>query len=525
MDFSATTEQQQPLSCSSIKTRLIGEMTQSVEKDKGFAGTAFKGAIFLTSLRWVVRLIGLVSISITARILTPEDFGIHSTATIIVGFFTILQYSGSQEFIVKRDTVTDSVINTSWTVRVGLTSLVTICILAISPFAPALLDEPRVFEVLLIYAFIPLVDALSNPRMMLLLRDMEFGTLFKMRLIERIIAFITLISSVIIFRSYWGIIIGAASSSIIFTLYTYLKWSYRPRFEMEHFKEVGGFASVALIRSFSKYIGQVSDSVAARQIMASDVFGGYHNSKDLARNLIGEIASSIGTALMPALSKMRADPSRFGAAACNAFGAIFMLASAMSVGLYLVSAETVAILLGEQWAFAVPYIRLAALIVCLNSLTKALWNFYIALDRQVLLTVFVTGRAVVTVGVAFWLVRYGDPMLLLYGVIAISLTMLLTLLVVLSVIADLGLRLFNSMIRPGIAIAAMAYGAPKAYAALGLADWSLFPAAFAKVLIGAGIYAISIVGLWLIVGHPEGPEQALLDRTGLKWRRWFARST
>lgn len=497
-------------------------MTQSPENEKGFAGTAFKGAVFLTVLRWVVRFIGLISISITARILTPEDFGVHSTAAIIVGLFTILQYSGSQEFLVKRDRVTDSVLNTSWTVRVGLTSLIALGILAISPFAPALLNEPRVFDVLLIYAFIPLVDALANPKMMLLLRNMEFGTLFKIRLIERIIGFVTLIGAVVYFKSYWGIIVGYASSSVIFTLYTYIRWTYRPRLETEHFKEVGSFASVALVRAFSKYISQTSDSVAARQIMSSDIFGGYHNSKDLARNLVGEVAGSIGTALMPAMSKMRGDAARFGTAACNAFGAIFILAAALSCGLNLVAKETVAILLGDQWEFAVPFLQLTALIVCFNSLVRVLSNFFIAADRQVLLTTFIISRAVVTVLLALWLIRYGDPLVLLYAMISIAAATVLALMVTLSIIANLGLGLFKATVRPAIAVACMAFGAPEAYEAFGILEWSLFPAAIAKVVIGGFLYAVSIAGLWLLAGHPEGPEQALMDRTGLKWRRWFA---
>lgn len=514
--FAPTSQQLQP-------KRIDDAMTQSTENEKGFAGTALKGAVFLTGLRWVVRFIGLISISITARILTPEDFGIHSTAAIIVGLFTILQYSGTQQFLVKRETVTDSVINTSWTVRLGLTSIIGLCILAVSPLAPALLNEPRVFEVLLIYAFIPLIDALANPRIMLLLRNMEFGTLFKIRLIERLIAFSTLISGVLIFRSYWGIIIGSATSSIIFTIYTYFHWSYRPRLETEHIKEVGGFASVAMLRSISSYIAGISDSVAARQFMASDFFGGYHNSKDLARNLVGEVAGSISTALMPAMSKIRMDADRFASAACNAFGAIAIVAAALSAGLYLVASETVSILLGDQWDFAVPFVQVAAFIVTFNSFIHVLSNMYISLDRQNLLASFVVARAVCAVVTAIFMLQYKDPWMLLYGVLGVNCLIFLALMITLSFISSIGLGMVKTLIRPIISASFMAYGAPKAYDALGILDWALIPVTIAKVLIGALFFGISILAIWVVIGAPEGPEQALMDRTGLKWRRWFPR--
>jgi len=48
------------------------------------------GSAWLIGLRWTVRLTGVVSTVILARLLTPKDFGVVAIAMIVVGLFEML---------------------------------------------------------------------------------------------------------------------------------------------------------------------------------------------------------------------------------------------------------------------------------------------------------------------------------------------------------------------------------------------------------------------------------------------------
>lgn len=497
-------------------------MANADDTDPGFSGKVFKGAFLLSSLRWAIRLIGLVSVSINARILTPEDFGVHSTAAILVGLFLILQYGGVIEFLVRRKSVNTEVINSAWTVRVALSTLVGLAIVAVSPFAPDWLNEPRITLVLILFACIPILEALENPRMLLLLRDMKYGELFRVRLFERVLGAVIGVSAVLYFRNYIGIIAGALISSVTFTLYTYFRWPDRPRFTLTYFREIGAFASIATVRSICNYIADLADSIAARQISGSAVFGGYHNSKDLGRTLITEVSAPIGTALLPALAQMRSDPKRMTRAIKYSFGAILLLTVGLSLGLHLLATEAITIVLGNQWLFAIPYLEVAVLLIGASTLTQVLGSIFVSLDKQNIFAILLAIKAALAIAASVYLIQFEDLMLLLYGGTVVSLATFTIALVWLSVVLRTGYGFFGILFRPALAGAAMFYLSPLAYNALNLETWMLGFAAITKVAIGGAIYGITIAAAWLLTGHAEGPEQALLDRTGINWRRYLS---
>ena len=58
------------------------------------SGKLFAGALIVVSIRWVDRLLGLVSTVILARLLTPADFGIVAMASVVVGLIDVLMDLG-----------------------------------------------------------------------------------------------------------------------------------------------------------------------------------------------------------------------------------------------------------------------------------------------------------------------------------------------------------------------------------------------------------------------------------------------
>ena len=52
------------------------------------------GSVWMIGLRWAIRLTGLVSTIILARLLTPKDFGVVAIAMIVVGLFEMLSETG-----------------------------------------------------------------------------------------------------------------------------------------------------------------------------------------------------------------------------------------------------------------------------------------------------------------------------------------------------------------------------------------------------------------------------------------------
>ena len=86
-----------------------------VERDDDTVHTAgtigphmLRGAAWMVAMRWCVRLIGLVSTVILARLLTPSDFGVIAMAMVFVVISTAMIRMASRMHvynIVRRNTI------------------------------------------------------------------------------------------------------------------------------------------------------------------------------------------------------------------------------------------------------------------------------------------------------------------------------------------------------------------------------------------------------------------------------------
>ena len=64
------------------------------------AKQVFFSSSLLVGIKAFHRVVGLVSLLILARLLTPEDFALVALTSIVVHFFDILSNAGSEQYII-----------------------------------------------------------------------------------------------------------------------------------------------------------------------------------------------------------------------------------------------------------------------------------------------------------------------------------------------------------------------------------------------------------------------------------------
>ena len=74
-----------------------------------------KSSFLILFVRGVQRSIGLISMLVLARLLTPEDFGVVAIASVVVFFFDVLTESGSRQYLIQKDEICEDDIHTAWT--------------------------------------------------------------------------------------------------------------------------------------------------------------------------------------------------------------------------------------------------------------------------------------------------------------------------------------------------------------------------------------------------------------------------
>ena len=66
------------------------------------------------------RLVGIVSLVILARILTPDDYGLVAIALIFLNFIVVISNTGGGNYLLSREIITEESVMTNWTLNVRL---------------------------------------------------------------------------------------------------------------------------------------------------------------------------------------------------------------------------------------------------------------------------------------------------------------------------------------------------------------------------------------------------------------------
>jgi O-antigen/teichoic acid export membrane protein len=487
--------------------------TPPSESHDTLGSAAFAGAAVMVGTRFAVRSLGLISVTFLARLLTPEDFGLFGTAAIVLTLFVILKEVGFSEAVIKQKTLTKADIDTLWTMRLILSLITSGAIFLVAPYAASFLKDPRVTDVLQLMALIPTIDAFASPASPLLLREFKYKTDFLLKSGNKIVQVSAVITVALILRSYWALVFGALLASGFSVITSHIIRPYRPRLSLERFANHRNFAAWSYLRSVSLYIANASDEFIIRSSASTAFFGIYHIARDLARVLIGDMIGPLREAMLPALSQMQDDPTRRAVAASNIFGAALIVGTAISLGIVVTAPELVALLLGDQWAAAAPYLSLLAIGCACNSIGEVNQSSFVIAGRQKTAALFWAARAL----------SYGTACLvagLLFGSTAIALTFSVMSVLFLAIetrylfrLLKVKSRLVFVSARPIVSGVIMAF----TIASLPLsATWPPIIIFAAKVGAGSIVYGLVLISLWKLNGFKEGPEHTLYSHLPAK---------
>lgn len=480
-----------------------------MKKTEPLASKVVKGAGIMVLLRMSERFLGLVTISFTARLLTPEDFGIIGTAAMVVGFVNILTQSGLNQVLVRLPRIEESHIHTVWTFQLILRVCVGVGIFSLSAGAAGLLNEPRVEGVLKILALVPVLEGLASPASPMFFRRMHFHKEFYYRLSNKLVLAVAAITGAWLLGDYWALVYAYVVAGGATILTSQIVYPYLPHPTLSRLRDIIGFSFWSFWIGMARYFGNIVDEFFVRKTSGTADFAFYHTSRDLARVFVTEVVMPAGMPLMSALSRLQEEPRRFVSGATAAFSAGFIVAIPVALGVALTAPELVSVLLGEQWGGAVKYLPMLAVGVAAQTTGALARTVYAAKDKQQYAALTQTLRVLV-LAIACGYAAYNFGPLAVAWAFAIT-NVVATLAEYLFLYAYLRqpfplLTLFRGPVVAGLAMVVAVSYLPIA------GDWPAVVRLLVKVTIGTVTYAGVILMVWRLAGRPDGGEKALLRR-------------
>src|SRR3954451_21590482 len=209
---------------------------------KNISGRLIKGSAWLSASRAIVNALSLLSTIFLARLLVPDDFGVVSLATtmlLIVQSVTELSLSMA---LVRHEAPTQSHFDAAWTLNALRGLVLGVVFAAAGTPVAGLYHDERLVGVMAALGASVFLGGLTNPRSIMLQRDLIFWQEFVLNVAQKLAGFLVSIAIAYYYRSYWALVIGTLAMQLTNVLVSYTILPYRPRVSFAHLKELMSFS-------------------------------------------------------------------------------------------------------------------------------------------------------------------------------------------------------------------------------------------------------------------------------------------
>jgi lipopolysaccharide exporter len=315
---------------------------------KGLLGSA----AFSSGAKFISRIIGLFSTLILARILTPSDFAMIAIIAIVLHLFDVLSHTGSEQYIVQKSVVIDADLNTAWTLDILLKTSMFFVLLLMAPFVANFFEQENLGFAMQVAAITLIINALKNPGLFLLKRELDYKQFFYLSLVQRIVSFAVVISVALNWQSYWAFVIADIAGALVFTLGSFVVHKFRPSFGLHKVARQWQFSKWLMGKSIVGYLRSQIDTVFVAKFFNAGQLGNYHMARDVAmlpgHNLLG-----------PAIEPLLADfkdykslPVNLGERVSQVLCIVALLVVPITTYMTYYPHIIIEVLLGPQWQLA-----------------------------------------------------------------------------------------------------------------------------------------------------------------------------
>ncbi|HEY0113260.1 MAG TPA: oligosaccharide flippase family protein [Allosphingosinicella sp.] len=334
--------------------------------------TLYRSAALVVAMQWSVRLIGLVSVLIIARLLSPEDFGLIGLATAALMLVELLGAVGLRQALLRVENPGREHFDTAWTLHVILFSAMGAISLAAAPLAASFYGQPALGTIIAVLSLRFFILGVANIGIVEFDRAYEFGRDLKMRIGSRLVAFVGTITAAVLLRNYWALVIGLLLQTGCFCIASYLAHPYRPRFSLKRRAELLGTSVWIFVHAVMQTIQMQIERLVLGRFSSPHTIGLFSVSKDLSEIFTQEIATGLNRVTFVTVARTGGSLSDSPLRVAQILGAYAMIAAPMGFGLVASAENAIVVLLGWNWVEAAPFLRIVAVYSALYTVYKVI---------------------------------------------------------------------------------------------------------------------------------------------------------
>jgi O-antigen/teichoic acid export membrane protein len=346
-------------------------------------GTARGGAIAVSAQ--VIRMaLQLVTMMILARVLAPADFGLVAMAAAVTGFVGMFTDFGLSMATVQREKLDQDTVSALFLMNLAMGMLMTVAVIALAPAAAWFFGDPRVRWVVTALALpIPLLAA-SRQHASLLQRGMRWLAIELTAIAAQLVA--AMVAILIAWRTdlgYWALVVQAwvGAALTLTLLWSVCPWRPSKVRDWSRARPALRFGLHLTGFQLLNYCNRQSDNVLIGWRWGAAEPGQYTRAYALLMLPLQLINGPVGSAVVPALSRIQSDPERWRRAYLEALGMIVLPSAGITAVLIATAKPLVGLLYGPGWSETASIFAILAISMLASTPMNATGWIYISLAR------------------------------------------------------------------------------------------------------------------------------------------------
>lgn len=325
----------------------------------------------------------IVSIAL-ARLLLPEQFGVIAMIYIFIAIANCFIVSGFSSSLIQKKDADSLDFSTILYCSLVISTILYILIYYGSPAISKFYNEPLLEKVTRVYALTLFLSAYNSVQQAWVSRHMKFKLFFYSTLSGNIVSGVVGIA--LAFKGYgvWALVAQAISSQVInsVVLALIIEWHPKLEFSYRRAKPLMSYGWKILGSSLISTIYFEIRKLLIGKFYTADDLAYYDRGNHIPEIVAGNVDSSLGQVLFPALSNYSDNPSKVKELTRKSLKITSFILFFLMTMLVVVAEPLIRFLLTDKWIDCVPFFQMMCVAKMLQTVSNANLQSFKAVGRS-----------------------------------------------------------------------------------------------------------------------------------------------
>ncbi len=327
---------------------------QPIDTGHGLRRSAIRGAAVSIVGQTGNLAVGLGSVMILARLLTPADFGIVTMVTTFSLLFRSFGLNGFTELIIQCDELTHPLASNLFWINLGIATLLTLAFASSGPLLALFYHNSAVAPVAMGMSLTIVIGSLGYIHTALLQRAMDFRIVAVISFVGQFLLVIVSIVLAMAGFHYWALVWGSVTQTVVTATGAWLACRWTPSLPGRAKGTGSGFKFAMNVYShfaFS-YLTRNTDNFLVGWRYGARELGFYKKAYDLFVIPQVQLSSPMAAVVVGTLSRLNKDREQFKRYFLRTISVLALLGMGVGADFALVGPDIIRILLGPGWGEA-----------------------------------------------------------------------------------------------------------------------------------------------------------------------------